>query len=142
MTGVPGPLLVVRVLLVLWTGIVALVYFLSLVGLGVVEPAWFERQSGLTRGTVLALTVIVVLRLPFQVHVATPRTGAGRARACWCASRSCSRTCAPPLTGSTASTPCSPWPRTENAWRSSLAGVPIVDLAAGWTRRAGPRSHA
>lgn len=72
MTGVPGPLLVVRVLLVLWTGIVALVYFLSLVGLGVVEPAWFERQSGLTRGTVLALTVIVVLRLPFQVHVATP----------------------------------------------------------------------
>lgn len=70
MTGVPVPLIAVRVLILLWTGIVALVYFLSLVGLVVVEPVWFERQSGLTRGTVLALTAVAALRLPYQVYVA------------------------------------------------------------------------
>lgn len=66
----PVPLITVRVLLVLWTGIVALVYFFALVGLGVVEPAWFERQTGLTRGVATVLTVAAALRLPFTLYVA------------------------------------------------------------------------
>ncbi|WP_017574579.1 hypothetical protein [Nocardiopsis kunsanensis] len=78
MIGVPVPLVAVRVLLLLWTGIVALVYFLSLVGLVVVEPVWFERQGGLTRGTALALTAVAALRLPFQVYVAATLGRGGR----------------------------------------------------------------